>query len=112
MATPQSALQASFADHRHPADETCPYCDQAIPNDRAEEIRARYAFKQKQDEEAANARADKRIADARAEVETRCPRRQECGAGRSEEAGARSRAASDRRPYGRARSRRSQGCGG
>jgi hypothetical protein len=70
MATPRSAFQASVADHRHPAEETCPYCEQAIPNDRAEEIRARFAFKQKQDEDAANARFDKRVADARAEMET------------------------------------------
>lgn len=69
MATPQPALQPSFSDHHHPAEESCPYCDQAIPNDRAEEIRARYAFKQKQDEDAANARAEKRIADVRAEME-------------------------------------------
>jgi hypothetical protein len=70
MASPQTALQPSFADHhQHPANETCPYCDQAIPNDRAEEIHARYAFKQKQDEDAANARADKCIADARSEME-------------------------------------------
>ena len=69
MATPRSAFQASVADHRHPAEETCPYCEQTIPNDRAEEIRARFAFKQKQDEDAANARFDKRVADARAEME-------------------------------------------
>lgn len=69
MATPHSAFQASVADHRHPAQEICPYCEQNIPNDRAEEIRAKFAFKQKQDEDAANARVDKRVADARAEME-------------------------------------------
>jgi hypothetical protein len=69
MATPQPALRATAADHRHAADETCPYCEQPIPNDRAEEIRARFAFKQKQDEAAMKARVEQQVADARAEME-------------------------------------------
>jgi hypothetical protein len=70
MATPQSALRATVADHRHAADETCPYCEQPIPNDRAEEIRARFAFKQKQNEAAMKARVDEQIAAAREQMES------------------------------------------
>jgi hypothetical protein len=70
MATTQPAFIATTADHPHTADETCPYCEQRIPNDRAEEIRARFKFKQQQDEAALKARADRIIADARTAMET------------------------------------------
>ena len=53
----------------HAANETCPYCEQPIPNDRAEEIRARFAFKQKQDQAALKARYDAQVAAARTEIE-------------------------------------------
>ena len=70
MVTPQPAFRATPADHEHLAGEICPYCEQPIPNEiRAEEIRARYAFKQQQSEAALKARADKQIADVRAELE-------------------------------------------
>jgi hypothetical protein len=69
MVTPQPAFRATPVDHEHLAGETCPYCEQPIPNDRAEEIRARYAFKQQQNEAALKARADKQIAEARTELE-------------------------------------------
>jgi len=70
MATPQPALRATAVDHRHAADQTCPYCEQSIPNDRAEEIRARFAFKQKQDEAAMKARVDDQVAAAREQMES------------------------------------------
>jgi hypothetical protein len=70
MATPQPAFRASAAaDHRHATDETCPYCEQPIPNDRAEEIRARFAFKQKQDEAAMKLRVEQEVASAKQEME-------------------------------------------
>jgi hypothetical protein len=58
------------AEHLHPAGETCPYCEQSIPNDRAQEIRARYALKQRQEEAAMKVRLDQQVADARAQFET------------------------------------------
>ena len=38
----QQPIRATPADHVHVADETCPYCEQPISNDRAVEIRARF----------------------------------------------------------------------
>jgi hypothetical protein len=70
MVTPQPAIRSSLTDHKHPLTETCPYCEQAIPNERAGEIRARFDFKQQQAEATLKARAEKQIADARAELET------------------------------------------
>jgi hypothetical protein len=70
MATTQSALRPSAADHRHAAGEICPYCEQPIPNDRAEEIRAKFDFKQKQDEAAREERLQQQVANARAQIET------------------------------------------
>jgi len=70
MAQPQSALRTSAVDHIHSAGEICPYCEQEIPNDRAEEIRARFESKQRQAEAAMNARVADQVATARAELET------------------------------------------
>jgi len=38
----QQPIRATPADHVHVADETCPYCEQPISNDRVVEIRARF----------------------------------------------------------------------
>jgi hypothetical protein len=70
MVTTQPSLRSSRADHQHPATETCPYCEQIIPNERAGEIRARFEFKQQQAEATLKVRAEKQVADARAELET------------------------------------------
>jgi hypothetical protein len=70
MATPQPAFRATAAEHQHAAEETCPYCEQPIPNDRAEEIRARFALKQKQDEDAMKLRVEQQVASAKQEMET------------------------------------------
>jgi hypothetical protein len=67
MATPQSAFRA--ADHAHAPAETCPFCEQPIPIDRAEEIRARFALKQKQDEAAMKTRVEQQVASVREEME-------------------------------------------
>jgi hypothetical protein len=69
MPNTQPAFRATSPGHQHAANETCPFCEQPIPNDRAEEIRARFAFKQKQDEAALKARYDQQVATARAEME-------------------------------------------
>lgn len=53
------------SEHLHPVGETCPFCDQAIPNDRAEEIRARYEKKQRDDEAAVKARVEQQVTEVR-----------------------------------------------
>lgn len=46
------AFRSTPADHAHLAQETCPFCEQAIPNERAEEIRERFeADKRRQENE-------------------------------------------------------------
>ncbi len=65
MAPSQPAFRADPVDHRHPATGTCPYCDQPIPNERAAEIRERYA----RDQAAMKARLDQQVEDARKQIE-------------------------------------------
>ena len=48
--------------HTHASSETCPTCDQPIPNDKAREVRARAEAQKRRMDEAANARAEQRIA--------------------------------------------------
>ena len=69
MAPSQPVFRAEPVDHRHPATETCPYCDQPIPNERAVEIRERYTLKQQRDEAAMRTRLDQQVADARKQIE-------------------------------------------
>jgi hypothetical protein len=57
------------SEHLHPVGETCPFCDQAIPNDRAEEIRARYDRKQRDDEAALKSRVEQQVSEFRAQAE-------------------------------------------
>ena len=69
MATSQSAFRAGPADHRHPVGETCPYCEQPIPNDRVAVIRERFELKQRRDEAAMKQRVDQQVAEARAALD-------------------------------------------
>jgi hypothetical protein len=62
------ALRAPL-NHQHSAAETCPYCEQVIPNDRAQEIRARFEHRRRQDEAAAKIREDLRVAEIRTQLE-------------------------------------------
>ena len=70
MATPEPALMPVPETHVHAATETCPTCDQPIPNEKAMEIRARAEERKRRTDEAANARADRRIAEERKRIET------------------------------------------
>lgn len=56
-------------DHVHPVSETCPTCDQPIPNEKAQEIRARAAAAEKRMAAEADARAAQRVAAIKAEME-------------------------------------------
>ena len=62
MAAPEPALQPVPESHIHAATETCPTCDQPIPNEKAREVRARAEAQKRRMDEAANARAEQRIA--------------------------------------------------
>jgi hypothetical protein len=68
MAPPQPALR-SVEPHIHPFSETCPTCEQPIPNDKAKEIRARAVAMEKRLADAADARAAQRIATEKAQIE-------------------------------------------
>jgi hypothetical protein len=68
MAPAQSALR-SLDEHVHAFTETCPTCEQPIPNERAKEIRARAAALEKRLADAAEVRAAQRLAEQKAEIE-------------------------------------------
>jgi hypothetical protein len=68
MPAPQPALR-SIGAHLHPFGETCPTCGQAIPNEKAEEIRARAAAMEERLTAEANARASQKLAAERAQIE-------------------------------------------
>lgn len=63
----QSALR-SVAGHVHSAAETCPYCEQPVPNDRAEEIRERFDAAQRRQAAEHKARLEAEIAAARTQI--------------------------------------------
>ena len=65
----QPARLTPASDHLHPAEEVCPYCDQAIPNERALEIRTRFETKRKQDEATLEAEMNRQLLAKSAELE-------------------------------------------
>ena len=69
MAAPEPALQPVPESHLHPATETCPTCEQPIPNDKAMEVRARAEAQKRRMDQAANARAEQRIAAEKERIE-------------------------------------------
>src|SRR5712671_2802256 len=68
MAPPQQALR-SVDPHVHPFSETCPTCEQPIPNEKAKEILARAAAQQKRLADEAEARAAQKLAADKAQIE-------------------------------------------
>jgi hypothetical protein len=68
MHTAQSAL-LSLQAHVHAVSETCPTCDQPIPNEKAKEIRARAAAMERRLADVADARAAQQIATEKAQIE-------------------------------------------
>jgi hypothetical protein len=68
MAPAHQALRSVEA-HVHPFSETCPTCEQPIPNEKAKEIQARAAAMEKRLADAADARAAQKIATEKAEIE-------------------------------------------
>src|SRR4030088_2733737 len=69
MASPQPAALRSLEPHVHALTETCPTCEQPIPNEKAKEIRARAAAMERRLAEAASARAAQQIATEKARIE-------------------------------------------
>src|SRR6476620_3735840 len=68
MPAPQPALR-SFGAHVHPFGATCPTCDQPIPNEKAEEIRARAQATEARLIAEADARAAQTLAVERLRIE-------------------------------------------
>jgi hypothetical protein len=68
MVTPQPAGR-SAEPHFHMLRETCPTCEQPIPNEKATEIRARAAALEKRLADAADARAVQQVAAEKARIE-------------------------------------------
>ncbi len=69
MAAPESALRQPREPHIHALTETCPVCDQPIPNEKAKEVRARMEARERSLAQAAKARADQQIAAEKARIE-------------------------------------------
>ena len=67
MALAQSALRLDL--HAHPLTETCPTCDQPVPNEKAKEIRARAAAAEQRLAVEAEARAAQKLAADKAKIE-------------------------------------------
>src|SRR5688572_6047161 len=69
MASPQPALRFPHDTHVHAAGEFCPTCEQPIPNDKAQEIRARAKEQERAVRKEANDRADRRVAELKEQIE-------------------------------------------
>lgn len=68
MAT-QPAFSPSTAPHIHVGEETCPYCQQEIPNERVAEIRQRFEADKQRQEKELTARVDAQVSSARSQIE-------------------------------------------
>jgi hypothetical protein len=69
MATPQPALRSVPGDHLHVDGEVCPYCEQPIPNDRAQEIQERFKAKEHAQVEALKKQMSEQLARERQQLE-------------------------------------------
>lgn len=67
--TLQPALHSDRDAHLHVGDEVCPYCEQPIPNERAEEIRARFQADALREKAVLEARMEEQLTEARAQIE-------------------------------------------
>lgn len=69
MASPQAVLRESREPHLHVLGETCPVCDQQIPNDKIEVVRARMEARERALTDAARADAAQQLAGEKARIE-------------------------------------------
>ncbi len=69
MASPQPAFRQSQEPHIHIAGETCPVCDQPIPNEKLQEVRAKMKARERELAEAARGKAAQEFAPVRQQIE-------------------------------------------
>ena len=69
MASPQPVPRPHSDPHVHALGETCPVCDQPIPNDKVEAVHARLAARERALSDAVKAAAAQQIATERARIE-------------------------------------------
>lgn len=69
MPAPQNALRSVPSDHLHVAGEVCPYCDQPIPNDRAQEIQEKFKAEARAQSEALKRQTTEQLARDRQQIE-------------------------------------------
>jgi len=69
MPSSQPALRTVASDHPHVAGEVCPYCDQPIPNDRAQEIQERFEANQRAQAEGLKRQMGEQLARERQQLE-------------------------------------------
>jgi DNA repair exonuclease SbcCD ATPase subunit len=63
VASPSPQLSAISRLQIHPAGEFCPYCEQPIPNEKAEQVRARTEAKERELSERVTARLTQSLSD-------------------------------------------------
>ena len=69
MAQPQPSLRSAPNQHVHAAGAFCPVCDQPIPNEKAEQVRARLEEKERELSDAVALRMKEQFAQERAQIE-------------------------------------------
>jgi hypothetical protein len=69
VASPFPQFSPASRSHVHLADEVCPYCEQPIPNDRAQEIQERFKAKEREQAEALKRQMNEQLARERQQFE-------------------------------------------
>ena len=69
VASPSPQLSAISRLQLHLAGEFCPYCEQPIPNEKAEEVRARTEARERELSESITARLTQKFALEKAQIE-------------------------------------------
>jgi hypothetical protein len=69
MPTPQPALRSVPADHLHVDGQVCPYCEQPISNDRAQEIQERFKAKEQAQAETLKRQMNEQLGREREQIE-------------------------------------------
>ena len=67
---PQDAIRSVSSSHPHLEGEVCPYCDQPIPNDRAQEIWERFKQKERAQAEVIKRQMNEQLARERQQIES------------------------------------------
>ena len=70
MVSPSRQLSPLSSPHLHLPGEFCPYCEQPIPNEKAEHVRARAKAKERELSEILTARLTQKFTLEKAQIET------------------------------------------